>query len=32
MERFIKGELSDASEHRAAEIQKRRINYGTDDR
>ena len=32
MERFIKGELSDASERRASEIQARRINYGTDDR
>ena len=32
MERFIKGELSDASERRAAEIQARRINYGTEDR
>ena len=32
MERFIKGELSDASEHRASEIQARRINYGSGDR
>ena len=32
MERFIKGELSVASEKRAADIQSRRINYGSDDR
>ncbi|MCR5680365.1 MAG: penicillin-binding protein 2 [Prevotella sp.] len=32
MERFLKGELSEASEKRATEIQNRRINYGTDDR
>ena len=32
MERFLKGELSEASERRATEIQNKRINYGTDDR
>lgn len=32
MEKFIKGELSEASERRADEIQHRRINYGTGDR
>jgi len=32
MERFIKGELSVASEKRASDIQSRRINYGTEDR
>ena len=32
MERFIKGELSEASEKRATEIQNRRINYGSEDR
>jgi len=32
MEKFIKGELSEASERKASEIQKRRINYGEDDR
>ena len=32
MEQYIKGELSDASEKRAEDIQTRRINYGTDNR
>ncbi|MCR4603288.1 MAG: penicillin-binding protein 2 [Prevotella sp.] len=32
MEKFIKGELSEASERKATEIQNRRINYGEDDR
>jgi penicillin-binding protein 2 len=32
MEKFIKGQLSEASERKASEIQSRRINYGTSDR
>ena len=32
MERFLKGQLSEASERKATEIQNRRINYGADDR
>ncbi len=32
MERYIKGELSAASEARATTIQNRHINYGTEDR
>ena len=32
MEKHIKGQLSEASEHKATEIQKRRINYGVGDR
>ncbi len=32
MEKYLKGELSDASEKRAADIQNKSINYGTDDR
>ena len=32
MEKHIKGQLSEASERKAAEIQSRRINYGASDR
>ena len=32
MERYLKGELSEASERKATEIQNRRINYGEGDR
>jgi len=32
MERYLKGQLSEASEHRATDIQNKRINYGTEDR
>ena len=32
MERYLKGQLSEASERKATEIQNRRINYGADDR
>ena len=32
MEQYLKGQLSEASERKATEIQNRRINYGTDDR
>jgi penicillin-binding protein 2 len=32
MEKYIKGELSESSKHKAADIQSRRINYGSDDR
>jgi len=32
MEQYIKGELSEASQRQADEIQHKRINYGTDDR
>ncbi len=32
MERYLKGQLSEASERKATEIQNRRINYGTADR
>jgi len=32
MEQYIKGELSEASQHRAEEIQNKRISYGTNDR
>ena len=32
MEKYLKGQLSESSERKATEIQKRRINYGSDDR
>ena len=32
MEQYIKGELSEASEKRATDIQNKRINYGTATR
>ena len=32
MEQYLKGELSEASERRATEIQNKRINYGTEIR
>ena len=32
MEKYLKGQLSESSERKASEIQKRRINYGSDDR
>lgn len=32
MEQYLKGHLSEASEHKATEIQHRRINYGSGDR
>ena len=32
MEQYLKGELSEASQRRATEIQNKRINYGTDNR
>lgn len=32
MEQYLKGELSEASQARATDIQNKRINYGTEDR
>jgi penicillin-binding protein 2 len=32
MEQYIKGKLSEASEHRASEIQHKRIAYGSVER
>ena len=32
MEQYLHGELSQASEHKATDIQNKRINYGSDDR